>query len=188
MEKRMGGPFRSWSVLAAAGLEQLPGLRHFLEGPARPIGGRLLVQDGLQLLARLRVAAPVDVEPGPLAPHARGARGRARGAVLKCASEARRSPPSSTGSSRSMLPAITCASMLFGSSWSTTSTSFRRFRRAMAECSSPLACDHEPSVMAYHRWASGSFGASSVARLATPRARSYAAIVSGPLLLRWHAV
>src|SRR6266850_1529713 len=61
---------RSGSFLVADRFEHLPGARHFLERPARPVGRRALGQDGLELLARLRVSAQVDVELRQLDAHA----------------------------------------------------------------------------------------------------------------------
>src|SRR4030095_4647801 len=48
--------------------------RPSLERPARPVAGRFLVQDRLQLLARLRVPAHVDIELGQLDAHSGEAR------------------------------------------------------------------------------------------------------------------
>src|SRR5229473_8510763 len=58
------------SLLVADRFEHLPRARHFLERPARPVRRRALGEDGLELLARLRVAAQVDVELCQLDAHA----------------------------------------------------------------------------------------------------------------------
>src|SRR5713226_2897578 len=68
--KRMSRSFRRLaSLLVADRFEHPAGAGRFLERPARLVGRRALGQHGLELPARLRVAAQVDVELRQLDPY-----------------------------------------------------------------------------------------------------------------------